>query len=423
MNESNLYLQRYGFQKSLFSSEPRPDLGIVVVIPCFNERELITSLDSLAACDDTRCAVEILVIINDSDHSSRQVREQNQQTFEEVRRWINCKTTDKRQFLVHYESRIPDKQSGVGTARKIGMDEAVRRLEKANKGNGIIVSFDADSVCDSNYLRAIEGHFLENSKCTGASIYFEHPFEGPRPKDHYTGVIFYELFLRYYINALRYAAFPHAYQTVGSSMAVRSAIYQKQGGMNKRKAGEDFYFLHKIIPLGDYGEINSTRVIPSARVSDRVPFGTGKAIQAWLEGHHKHYFTYHPNIFKDLKIFLSEVDQLFRARPSDIDKCLEKWPESITVFLCDNDFKTHLKEINRYCGPTREAFLSRFYSWFNGFKVLKYAHFARDRYYLNMEIEKAVQWLLSVYPGIEKPPASAMEQLVEIRKRDRNGWP
>ena len=422
MSESNIYLQRYGFDKILFSSKPRHDLGMVVVIPSCNEQGLITSLKALVACDDTRCAVEVLVIINDSDQSREEIRNQNRQTFEEARQWIKSNTTEKRQILIHYESKIPHKQAGVGMARKIGMDEAVRRLEKANKGNGIIVSFDADSVCDPNYLRAIEGHFLSNSKCTGASIYFEHPFEGDLTENHYQGVIRYELFLRYYINALRYAGFPYAFQTVGSSMAVRSAIYQKQGGMNKRKAGEDFYFLHKIIPLGDFTEINNTRVIPSARASDRVPFGTGKAIQAWLDGYDRQYHTYHPDIFKDLKVFLGEIDQLFRAGPADFDRCFGKWPESIRVFLAENDFSTRLKEINRYCGPTREAFLKRFFTWFNGFKVLKYAHFARDNFYENVEIEQAVQWLLPEYPGVEQPPATARQQLLEIRKFDRNGW-
>lgn len=422
MKGPNFYLQRYGFPKSLFASTPRPDLGIVVVIPCFNEPELIKSLGSLMACNDTRSAVEILVIINDSDQSSQETQKQNQSTYKDAQLWLKNNLEDKRQILIHYESQLPYKQSGVGMARKIGMDEAIRRLEKANKGNGIIVSFDADSTCDPNYLSAIEKHFLENPKSIGASIYFEHPFEGALSAEHYRGIVFYELFLRYYINALRYAGFPYAYQTIGSSMAVRSAIYQKQGGMNKRKAGEDFYFLHKIIPLGDFGEINNTCVIPSARASDRVPFGTGKAIKDWLGGEDKCRFTYHPDIFTDLKIFLDEVDQLFRAQPSDLESYRQKWPESIGAFLSENNFSTHLNEINRYCGPTREAFLKRFYAWFNGFKVLKFVHFARDNFHQNIEIEQAVQWLLSQVPGMKAPPPqSAKQQLLTLRKLDRKG--
>ena len=92
----------------------------------------------------------------------------------------------------------------------------------------------------------------------------------------------------------------------------------RQGGMNKRQAGEDFYFLHKIIPLGHFGEINTTRVIPSPRPSDRVPFGTGRAVRDYLATHK--FETYPLEAFRDLKQFFSikpSVDTLrdFRRRP------------------------------------------------------------------------------------------------------------
>jgi len=51
--------------------------------------------------------------------------------------------------------------------------------------------------------------------------------------------------------------------TVDSYIAVR--------GMNRREAGEDFYFLNKLAKLGDIGQIHATTVYPSARPSRRVP--------------------------------------------------------------------------------------------------------------------------------------------------------
>lgn len=54
--------------------------------------------------------------------------------------------------------------------------------------------------------------------------------------------------------------------------------------MNQRKAGEDFYFLHKFSILDQLGEINVEIVLPLARSSDRVPFGTGKAISQIIQG-------------------------------------------------------------------------------------------------------------------------------------------
>ena len=49
-----------------------------------------------------------------------------------------------------------------GTARKAGMDEAVRRYNLLGKPQGIIVSLDADTLVDENYLVEIENYFRKN---------------------------------------------------------------------------------------------------------------------------------------------------------------------------------------------------------------------------------------------------------------------
>ena len=92
------------------------------------------------------------------------------------------------------------------------------------------------------------------------------------------GIQLYEDYLHYYKKALDYAGFPDSIYTIGSAFAVRADAYVKQGGMNRRQAGEDFYFLNKLTKLGKITEINDAYVYPSARVSDRVPFGTGAAM-------------------------------------------------------------------------------------------------------------------------------------------------
>ena len=80
---------------------------------------------------------------------------------------------------------------------------------------------------------------------------------------------------------MKYSNLPYSFHTIGSAFALTASAYARQGGMNRRKAGEDFYFINKLIKGEVFGEINDTTVIPSPRVSNRVPFGTGRAI---LEG-------------------------------------------------------------------------------------------------------------------------------------------
>ena len=216
--------------------------------------------------------------------------------------WAQDKENDKISIHIIKAYDLPKKNAGVGLARKIGMDEAVRRFEAIGNRRGIMACFDADCTCTNNYLLAIQQFYTKNPHSNAALVYFEHPLSGElSDEETYRGILHYELHLRYLKNALQYTTHPFSYYTIGSCISVTSKAYQKQGGMNKRKAGEDFYFLQKIAALGPLGEINSATVYPSPRASDRVPFGTGKAINDLLVSGPDSQLTYHPDIFKELK--------------------------------------------------------------------------------------------------------------------------
>ena len=306
----NFYLNKYGFCAPQITEAPNPNLGIIVVIPCFNETDLTSSLAALYNCKPPSTPVEIITVINAGLKYNDDVKIQNLKTLTEAQEWSNKRDSDHLKFHFILNNELPKKHAGVGLARKIGMDEAVSRFDTLNI-DGTIVCFDADSKCHTNYLTEVENHFKNNPKTPGCSIHYEHPIEGAEFEELiYKGIINYELFLRYYNQALLFCGFPFAYQTVGSSMAVRSSIYQKQGGMNKRKAGEDFYFIHKIIALGGFTNLSSTKVIPSPRISDRVPFGTGKAIGDWIETKADVYSTYDFRIWSILKAFVTIIPEL-----------------------------------------------------------------------------------------------------------------
>jgi hypothetical protein len=386
------YLERFGFGGQRVFEKPAAGLGMIVVIPCFRETSLLRALDALWKCERPDCSIEVLVVINSGETAPASDLEQNLRTLHELEVWRR-EHVDPR-FLVHpiHVPDLPRKHAGVGLARKIGMDEALRRFDWAeahhegHEGEGIIVCFDADCTCDPNYLRALEAYFKQHPKSPGCSIYFEHPLEGEGEPRVYEAIVRYELHLRYYVEALRYAGFPHAFHTIGSSMAVRAATYMEQGGMNRRKAGEDFYFLHKIIPLGGFGELNSTRVIPSPRVSDRVPFGTGKAVGDYLSG--KPFVTYPLRAFEDLRAFFTQASNLFDSPPVNLSPTLQ-------AFLSNQQFDHALAEI-RANTATAAMFVKRFFRWFDGFLAMKYIHFARDAAYGSEKVEEATARLLAL---------------------------
>jgi len=412
----SVYLKRYANPNPLIHRDPASNLELIVTIPCYNEQSLIPCLNSIANCElPKNIAIEVLVIINESETENKDISERNEQCYQEAKLWAENYNSESLSFHILYE-KLPKKHAGVGLARKLIMDEAARRFDQLSKPDGVIICYDADCICDTNYLKEVYNYFQHNKKCPGASIYFEHPTEGEYPEEIYQAIIDYELFLRYYVNALRFAGFPHAYETIGSSMSVRSLPYQKQGGMNKRKAGEDFYFLHKIIPLGNFGEINTTRVVPSPRKSDRVPFGTGRAVNEWLNN--EELLTYSLQTFEDLKHFCKGADLFYKADERKMQTVLEMMPESIIKFLNEVDGKSEIDRINKNVASP-EAFNNQFFRWFDGFKVLKFVHFARDNYYSNAPVFEVAKALIEkVYTHVDESVTS--KQLLDIyREMDR----
>lgn len=406
------YFRRFGFCERLIADATPADLGLAVVVPCFNEPALEVTLEAIWNCERPSQAVEAIVVVNSPIDAGEAVRTQNRTTLSAAREWLGRHQDAHLRFHFLDLSNLPPKQAGVGLARKIGMDEALRRFADVEKlSQGVIVCLDADSGCDPNYLKAIEAHFRKQPKTPGASIYFEHPLAGSLPPPVYRAAALYELHLRYYVQALRFAGFPYAFHTIGSAMAVRAHVYMAQGGMNKRKAGEDFYFLQKVIALGGFSEINDTRVIPSPRESDRVPFGTGRAVTDQLKGIAKE--TYPFEAFLDLKSFWARIAELYRSESvSSID-----FPDSIRQFLAAQNIDGVLSEIRENTADL-DAFVRRFVRWFDGFVAMKFVHFARDRFYGARPVASEAARLLEAkgIVGIET------EQLLSVfRKLDRFG--
>ncbi|MDP4208342.1 MAG: hypothetical protein Q8928_05955 [Bacteroidota bacterium] len=415
MNFTEAYLAKHNFEPYI-AARPHPELGLCAAIPSYKEPDLIRSLQSLWECERPSCAVEVIVVVNAPEGCDALATEQNLRTLKEASEWVAEHHDSRFQFHLVYSPGLPAKFAGVGFARKIGMDEAAYRLNLVGKTNGIIAGFDADSLCDANYLVEIDRHFKRLPKSPGASVYFEHPLSGDGfSAEVYAGIARYELHLRYLNLALRYTGHPHAWHTVGSSFAVRMDAYVKQGGMNRRQAGEDFYFLQKIISLGNFSEINTTRVIPSPRQSDRVPFGTGASMNKWHKGDTLE--TYCFEAYKDLKGFLEEIDGCFKAEKETVIAVVEKLPRALRIFLLENDFYDELASVSANCA-TLKTYRERFYRWFNAFKAIKYLNFGHDGYFEKADVTGEALKLLNEL-GIETTCNNEFGLLEVYRKIDR----
>jgi glycosyltransferase involved in cell wall biosynthesis len=418
MNFVDAYLTKHNV-RPLIKELPDPHLNICIVIPCFNEPDLIRTLESVYHCHRPALATEGIVVVNAPVNASVTVVENNKITLQKASIWINAHNDPKLKFHLIHSPDLPEKTAGVGFARKIGMDEAVFRFHQVNNHDGIIVSLDADAHCDSNYLTETEHHYQKFAKTPGASVYFEHPIEGHDfEPDIYKGITLYELHLRYINQAFRYAAHPHAYHTVGSSFSVRMDAYVKQGGMNKRQAGEDYYFLQKIISLGNYSEINTTRIIPSPRISDRVPFGTGNAIKHFVTDNN--FKTYSLEAFVDIKSLLGQLSSLYEGDKDNTRQIVASLALPLREFLQTNSFLIEWESVKEN-SASFTTFRNRFFRWFNAFKVIKYLNFTADKYYEKQEVVQEAK-KLPVRLGLVSPPDQPSDLLKYYRKLDRTGF-
>ena len=397
------YFERYAWKTPLIPHfNPPSDLEMVVVIPAYKESQLDLAVHSLLACSEVACRVILLIVINAPEQSSLDDLNLNQRAYEEIKQ---IKGTDQITIQV-VNIGLPQKKAGVGLARKIGLDEAVRWFKKLNH-SGILVCFDGDCRCSDTYLSAIYSAY-KNQNLNAGILAYEHPL------DLESGIIPYELGLRYYTDSLRYSGYPNVHQTLGSCITINSDHYCKHGGMNTKKAGEDFYFLNKIVRKPGFAEINEALVYPAARISDRVPFGTGRALIGYQVDKEIILSNYNPLIFEDIKIFMTSLPEIIQGQSPNL-------PAAIQKFLNAVDFYQKLDKLLRNSRDLT-SFYKQFYDWFDYFMILKMIHFSRDHVHTNTPLEAGLNHLNETYWKIDSfNTLTPKDQLIKIRALNRSG--
>lgn len=385
----------------------------IICIPAYKEDSLLPLLNSLApSIQPYERAIKCQILINAPENASKEVKQINSLCYEEAIAVVRNNGWEN-QFEIKLNQDLPERKAGVGLARKLTMDEAYDSFESHNCPNGLIVCLDADCRVSDNYGERLLAMY-ESSDCDAWSIRFEHPLAGELEGWHYEGIIRYEAFLRYYINMQRLIHLPFAFQTVGSAMAVRAVSYKALGGMNQRKAGEDFYFLQKFIQNRKIEEEHQALVIPAPRVSDRVPFGTGKAIGDFGEDPST-ISAYNPTSFELLGDFIQHIPYTYGMHEREIESLLACFDDPVHEWFAQWGFAVKLLEMQQHCTNV-ERYMERFFRQFDSFQLMKYLHWARDHHLPNLNLEAGMQYLFNRISL--KLPSSLHDQLQEIRRYD-----
>ncbi|MFT7590055.1 MAG: hypothetical protein ACI959_002277 [Limisphaerales bacterium] len=379
--------------------DSKPD--IIVVIPAYKEtfeslQQTIFSLENAQV--KTTSKVSVLIVVNYKEWDSDLVIKESHQLLKALEELaskkggLNLFPTE----LIHTSK----KKGGVGSARKYGLDHGAKSFFELGKKEGLLVCLDADCTVSANYFSEITAAF-ENWEGS-CNIHFEHPIENQSE-----AVLWYELHLRYFIEMQRLQQLPFAYQTFGSAIASTANEYIKEGGMNTRLAGEDFYYLHKWISKNKLKQILNATVFPSGRKSDRVPFGTGKAVIDIEK--EANWGTYDFRIFELFNILPELLGHYYKTEK------IIKFDNLFFTWLLKNDLEINLSACKSNT-KTIEQYTDRFFYWFNGFKFLKAVHYLKAAAYPDIPVPQAINHVFKKL-GLSYSE-DAIENLATFRKHN-----
>ncbi len=384
-----------------------------VVIPSLAERDLLFStLQSLARNpEDILSRFLILVVVNHRQDTSLSEKQDNRETLRRLKggrrdlaplrlAWVDAASPGL---------EFPAGSGGVGKARKVGFDLALQRLDY-DQASPLLISLDADTLVCPDYLPAIVAHFRVD-QTPGAVIPFCHQ-PGSTPEED-RAIRRYELFLRTYVLGLRRAGSPFAFHTVGSAMACTAEGYARNGGMNQRGAGEDFYFLQQLAKTGGVSQVKGTVVYPSARTSHRVPFGTGRSITDLLSRKEGAVLFYRMECFQILANWLALVGQSLDLEGKKILEKALKISSDLYEFLKKNKFELIWEKLQRNF-PTSRNLEKGFHDWFDGLKTMKLIHHLSAGPYPRKDPESVMAEFLC-WAGLE-PVEGIPRQLELLRK-------
>lgn len=334
-----------------------------VVVPAFAEGALRPLIDSLRrAAAGSSLPTLLILVVNEPPGCDVAQHEANRTTVDWIveqgplqmcaaHRLVEGDALDV--LLVERTRRttpIP-KKHGVGGARAVGMNIALGLIVGEVVGDPHIHSTDADAVVPEDYFSRPRN--LDSAACV-------YPFEHSPPTDAMTA---YELSLRYYVAGLEHADSPYAFHTIGSCMAIHATALAQVRGVPRRPAGEDFYLLNKVRKVGPVEVLSGEPLLLSSRVSNRTPFGTGRAVER-LEG--EAATSYDPRCFEILKAVRRELLSHGDGRSLDTDVLRA----CVSLFRARDDAAGNT--------TSEAAFMRRMDAHFDAFRTLKLIHHLTD---------------------------------------------
>ncbi|MEM7083490.1 MAG: hypothetical protein AAF465_12230 [Pseudomonadota bacterium] len=375
----------------------------VVCVPLFDETEAI--FHSLAQVSDADKALVIAVINTPEDASTAaaartralhhhlvcnhpQLAQSSDTTL------VNFGDTGLNVLVIdRCTDPLPARQ-GVGLARKLGNDVALALWHKDRVRSEWFYQTDGDATLPAHYFLAPE----QFGDAVAMHLNFEHVGS---PTTSLSQRL-YDLKLDYYVAGLQHATSPYAHYSLGSALAIKADAYASVRGYPRRAAGEDFYLLNKLRKLGRIGFDASRTIRLEERLSTRVPFGTGPAVQTFATQRHPldTRAFYAPACFDALKLWLDFIAASAQRDGGAAAPCARtRWDDhqdrplyaaatqaadTLDLFEWLDDTLTHYP---------KTQWLPQLQNGMDGLKTLRFIHALRDSGLGNVTAPVAQDWL------------------------------
>jgi hypothetical protein len=352
----------------------------VLVIPAYREgQSFVESLQRF--CAKQKEPVLVIVVVNGPDNQT-DARRENSHLLYRLKACGQVLISADQNHLIQIGASsvliigplILPHREGVGRARKIGCDVALALMRKGIIDTPLLFVTDADAKLPADYCTRGRAALLAHPDCSCLIFPFVH--ERPHEPKQRRAIELYELRLAHYVSGLAQAASPYAFHTIGSTLAINALSYAQVRGFPKRSAGEDFYILNKLAKVGTIKQLSGKEINLSARLSTRVPFGTGPALITILEHGNAACIFYHPQVFVHLRGFLADYVALLSDQPvrHDVD-----FDRELCAYIFKSFKGAELLEKNLRSRRTINDRLRAFHDWFDAFRTLKFIHTLRDR--------------------------------------------
>ena len=306
----------------------------------------------------------VAVVINNANNSPQSVKKNNQLTLQK----LNGNNYQFPHAVIDAASsglELPLKHAGVGLARKIGMDLVLPYLISPKS---LIFCTDADTKVSPDYLSKVTQYFDSNNT-SAAVIGFDHLQSEDSAINDAIGK--YENFLKTTAEKMKNAGSPYGYVSMGSTIVCTAEAYCAVGGMSRKKATEDFYFLQELTKYCGVHNIPETLVFPSPRPISRVYLGTGYRMEQMQKGFDITNLYYSDDAYRYLSKWLQLGGHAWEKSLNDLLKDIKSIHPNLIGFLKIEGIETIWNKIQNNA-PSELHFKEQFHRWFDGLKTIRF---------------------------------------------------